>query len=139
MTYKEAMASVDKEQWDAAVKKEHDKMKKYNVFRVVNRKDLPPGTKLFDLYDSFESYESTDSDSDSSDLDSSDLDSSDLDSSDLDFRFFLPTEEVDSSESDSVTTLPSSVGMDSPLTRTVAPGVCLSGKYIRLSQSTSLE
>ena len=48
MTYKEAMASVDKEEWDAAVKEEHDKMKKYNVFRVVNRKDLPPGTKLFD-------------------------------------------------------------------------------------------
>jgi len=48
MTYKEAMASVDKEQWDVAVKEEHDKMKKYNVFRVVNRKDLPPGTKLFD-------------------------------------------------------------------------------------------
>ena len=48
MTYKEAMASVDKDQWDVAVKEEHDKMKKYNVFRVVNRKDLPPGTKLFD-------------------------------------------------------------------------------------------
>jgi len=48
MTYKQAMASVDKEEWDAAVKVEHDKMKKYKVFRVVNRKDLPPGTKLFD-------------------------------------------------------------------------------------------
>ena len=48
MNYKQAMASVDKKEWDAAVKVEHDKMKKYNVFRVVNRKDLPPGTKLFD-------------------------------------------------------------------------------------------
>ena len=48
MNYKQAMASVDKNKWDAAVKVKHDKMKKYNVFRVVNWKDLPPGTKLFD-------------------------------------------------------------------------------------------
>ena len=48
MNYKQAMTSIDKKERDAAVKEEHDKMKKYNVFKVINRRDLPPGTKLFD-------------------------------------------------------------------------------------------
>ena len=48
MNYQQAMASVDKKEWDGAIKVEHDKMKKYNVIQVINRKDLPPGTKLFD-------------------------------------------------------------------------------------------
>ena len=42
------MKLKQQKEWDAAVKVEHDKMKKYNVFRVVNRNNLPPGTKLFD-------------------------------------------------------------------------------------------
>ena len=45
---KQAMAAVDKEEWNKAIKVEHDKMVKYNVFKVINWKDLPPGTKLFD-------------------------------------------------------------------------------------------
>ena len=36
MNYKQAMASVDKKEWDGAIKVEHDKMKKYNVFWVIN-------------------------------------------------------------------------------------------------------
>ena len=42
------MATVDKEEWNKAIKVEHDKMVKYNVFKVINQKDLPLGTKLFD-------------------------------------------------------------------------------------------
>ena len=49
MNYKQAIASVDKKEWNKAIKDEHDKMIKYNVFKVVNQKDLPPGTKLFDF------------------------------------------------------------------------------------------
>jgi len=41
MNYQQAMATVDKEEWNKAIKVEHDKMVKYNVFKVVNRKDLP--------------------------------------------------------------------------------------------------
>lgn len=39
---------MDKEEWNNDIKVEHDKMVKYNVFKVVNKKDLPRGTKLFD-------------------------------------------------------------------------------------------
>ena len=48
MNYKQTMATVDKDEWRKAIKVEHNKMVKYNVFKVINRKDLPPGTKLFD-------------------------------------------------------------------------------------------
>eukprot|EP00536_Pseudo-nitzschia_multiseries_P010827 jgi/Psemu1/27151/gm1.27151_g len=41
MNFKEAMATVDKEEWEKAVKYQH-------VFNVVDKKDLPPQTKLFD-------------------------------------------------------------------------------------------
>ena len=41
MSYKQAMATEDKEEWNKAIKVEHDKMMKYNVFKVINRKDLP--------------------------------------------------------------------------------------------------
>ena len=44
MNYKKGMATVDKEELNKAIKVEHDKMVK-----VINRKDLPPGTKLFDF------------------------------------------------------------------------------------------
>ena len=47
MNHKQEMAIVDKEEWNKAIKVEHDKMIKYNVFKVINQKDLPPGTKLF--------------------------------------------------------------------------------------------
>ena len=46
MNYKQAMATVDKEEWKKAVKFEHDKMAKYNIFKVINGKDLPPGTNV---------------------------------------------------------------------------------------------
>ena len=39
---------MDKEEWNKAIKVEHDKMVKYNVFKVINQKYLPPGVKLFD-------------------------------------------------------------------------------------------
>ena len=42
MNYKQAMATVNKEKWNKAIKVEHDKMVKYNVFKVVNWKDLAP-------------------------------------------------------------------------------------------------
>jgi len=48
MNYKQAMATVDKDEWDKAVEVEHNKMLKYNVFKVVNRKDVPKGVKMFD-------------------------------------------------------------------------------------------
>ena len=47
MNYKQAMAILDKEEWKKAIKVEHDKVVKYNVFKVINQKDLPPGTNLF--------------------------------------------------------------------------------------------
>ena len=47
-SHKQAMATVDKEEWNKAIKVEHDKMVKYNVFKVINQNDLPQGTKLFD-------------------------------------------------------------------------------------------
>ena len=48
INYKQAMAILDKEEWNKAIKVEHDKMVKYNVFKVINWNDLPPGMKLFD-------------------------------------------------------------------------------------------
>ena len=48
MNYKQGMATVDKEERNKAIKVEHNKMAKYNVFKVINWKDLPPGIKLFD-------------------------------------------------------------------------------------------
>ena len=48
MNYRQTMATVDKEEWKKKNKVEHDKMVKYNMFKVINRKDIPPGTKLFD-------------------------------------------------------------------------------------------
>ena len=48
MNFKQAMATVDKKEWENAVQVEHEKMKKYNVFQVVHSKDIPKGTKIFD-------------------------------------------------------------------------------------------
>ena len=49
INYKQAMTTVDKEEcWNKAIRVEHDKMVKYNVFNVIKQKDLSPGTKLFD-------------------------------------------------------------------------------------------
>ena len=47
MNYKQAMATVDQKEWNRAIKVEHDKMAKYNIYKVINQKDFPPGTKLF--------------------------------------------------------------------------------------------
>lgn len=48
MNYKQAMLTIDKKEWDQAVKMEHDKMVKYNVFEVVHTKDVPKGARLMD-------------------------------------------------------------------------------------------
>ena len=50
INYKQAMATVDKEEWNKVIKVEYDKMVKYNVFKVINRKDLPSGTKLSSVW-----------------------------------------------------------------------------------------
>ena len=42
MNYKQAMATVDKEEWMKAIKVEREKMVKYNVFKVIKLKDLLP-------------------------------------------------------------------------------------------------
>ena len=49
MNFKEAMATVDKEEWEKAVKVEFEKMVKYNVFEKVNPEDVPANTKLMDF------------------------------------------------------------------------------------------
>ena len=43
------MTTVDKEEWEKAVKLEHEKMVKYNVFEKVNPEDVPANTKLRDF------------------------------------------------------------------------------------------
>ena len=47
MNYKQAMETKRKKEWNKAIKVEHEKMVKYNVFEVVHPKDIPKGTKLF--------------------------------------------------------------------------------------------
>jgi hypothetical protein len=47
--YQEAMASVDKKEWEKAIKMEHDKMLKYNVFKVIHESEVPKGTKYIDF------------------------------------------------------------------------------------------
>jgi hypothetical protein len=47
--YHEAMASVDKKEWEKAIKMEHEKMLKYNVFKVIHRDEVPIGTKFIDF------------------------------------------------------------------------------------------
>jgi uncharacterized protein YktA (UPF0223 family) len=47
--YHEAMASVDKKEWEKAIKMEYEKMQKYNVFKVVHRNEVPIGTKFIDF------------------------------------------------------------------------------------------
>jgi Reverse transcriptase (RNA-dependent DNA polymerase) len=46
MKYNEAMKTGDKEHWVKAVNEEHDRMVKYEVWKPVNRKDLPKGAKV---------------------------------------------------------------------------------------------
>ena len=46
MKYNEAMATEDKPHWDNAVGAEHDKMKKYQVFKMMAMKDLPAHAKI---------------------------------------------------------------------------------------------
>lgn len=49
MKFKEAMANDDEEErrgWQEAVDTEHEKMKKFNVFKPVRKEDIPKGTKI---------------------------------------------------------------------------------------------
>ena len=46
MKFKEAMASSDKDKWQTAVDKEHDCMKKHNVWKAVNAEDIPSNTTV---------------------------------------------------------------------------------------------
>ena len=47
INYKQAMASLDKIEWEKAIKVEHKKMLKFNVFEVVHPRDVPDHAKLF--------------------------------------------------------------------------------------------
>lgn len=49
MNYKEAMATLDKEEWEKVVKVENEKMVKYNIFEVVNPEYVPPNKKPIDF------------------------------------------------------------------------------------------
>ena len=48
LNYKQAMKSVNQTEWLKAIKVEHNKMIKYNVFEVVHKDDVPKGTKVVD-------------------------------------------------------------------------------------------
>ena len=48
MNYRQAMKTVDRKEWQQAIRVEHGKMLKYNVFKVVNKEEVPEGTKLVD-------------------------------------------------------------------------------------------
>ena len=48
MNYHQAMKTVDRKEWQQAIRVEHGKMQKYNVFKVVHKEDVPKGTKLVD-------------------------------------------------------------------------------------------
>ena len=43
------MKTVDHKEWQQAIRVEHGKMKKYNVFKVVHKDDVPDRTKLVDF------------------------------------------------------------------------------------------
>lgn len=49
MNYSKAMATVNCEEWEKAIKLKHEKMVKYNVFQVVNKDYVPKGTKLMNF------------------------------------------------------------------------------------------
>ena len=49
MNYKQAMATVHHKEWEKAVKVEHEKMVKYNVFSAVKPEDVPENVKLMDF------------------------------------------------------------------------------------------
>jgi hypothetical protein len=44
--YREAVSGIDSEQWKTSMDKEYASLQKQKVFEVVNRKDLPAGTKV---------------------------------------------------------------------------------------------
>jgi hypothetical protein len=46
MKYEQAMKSKDKNAWEIAVKEEHDRMKKYKVFKAVSKDKLPKQAKI---------------------------------------------------------------------------------------------
>ena len=46
MTYKEAMKTADKTQWDLAVKEEHERMISMNVWKAVPKDEVPKDAKI---------------------------------------------------------------------------------------------
>ena len=48
LTYKQAMKTVNQSEWLKAIKVEHDKMKKYNVFKIVHQNNMPKNKKMID-------------------------------------------------------------------------------------------
>ena len=48
MKYEEAINGPDGEAWKAEIINENERMKKNEVFEVIDKDDLPPGTKLID-------------------------------------------------------------------------------------------
>ena len=41
MNYHQAMKTVDHKEWQQAIRVEHGKMQKYNVFKVAHKVDVP--------------------------------------------------------------------------------------------------
>ena len=48
MNYHQAMKTVNQKELQQAIRVEHGKMLKYNVFKVVHKEQVPEGTKLVD-------------------------------------------------------------------------------------------
>ena len=48
MKYKEAISGPDGKSWKVEILNEYKRMVDNKVFEAVNRKDLPPGTKIID-------------------------------------------------------------------------------------------
>jgi hypothetical protein len=43
------MASVDKKEWEKAIRMEYEKIQRYNVFKVIHQSEVPTGTKFIDF------------------------------------------------------------------------------------------
>ena len=48
LTYKQAMKTFNQSEWLKAIKVEHNKMKKYNVFEIVHWNNVLKNTKMID-------------------------------------------------------------------------------------------
>ena len=49
INFEQAMNSIDRKEWEHAIKLKHDKMIKYNVFKAVPKSQVPPGTRVIDF------------------------------------------------------------------------------------------